>query len=142
MEERNTEDLIIAYIIKYVPKEDNLYANLVEMSAHPSIEDDMQNRQNILIIDQAWQLAYRKAMDDSEMTIEERKELQSINNIKNTYIGFGQSRIALNHRLLNSFKKLYALDKKEDLEDKYEAPSEDKKKSIYPKLTPFNNDWK
>ena len=123
--------VIVKYIEKYVEKNQFCYQKLLQLTLHPELTPEISDEQWTLIIDQAWQFAYRKALEDSYLSPEERVELNKIKNLAVIYQNVPGNRVALNYCILNSFKHIVEVDKKEENEMRWELR--------YPKPTPYDN---
>lgn len=110
-------DAVVAYIDKYVEKNAECYKLLKGMINSEKIENEFSDKQWAYIIEQAWQLAYKKAMEDNYLSPEEKIELNNINDLSLAYQP--KDRMQLNYRILTSFKKLDNIK--------------------YPKPTPYDN---
>jgi hypothetical protein len=118
---------IVEYIKKYLEKNDKCYDKLLEVINNPKLENEVSDLQWSLIIEQAWQLAYRQALEDNFLSLEERQELNNIYQLGVIYKNSPHNRMALNNKILKTFKHLVDIDKKENT---YE-------KNWYPKPTPW-----
>lgn len=131
LEENKNAQVVIDYIEKYVEKNEKCYEMLTKMVDSPKLENEFTNEQWTYILKQAWQIAYRKAMEDQVLTLEERLELNNINNLTVFYANKPKNLLEFNHRIYNSYRKLHDYGQKDN---PYEA-----KKPQYPKPSPYDN---
>lgn len=130
--DKNVE-VVINYIEKYLEKNKECSSLLEKMVATPNFEESFDDEQWNYIIDQAWQLAYQQALEDSYISPEERQELANINQIGQVLKNNRNNRVALNAAIIGKFRKLNAI------EDKDEELRQQQKNTYhpnYPKLTP------
>lgn len=119
--------IILKYIQKYLDKNENCYDKLLELTTHPQLENEFSDLQWTMIIEQAWVLSYKKAMEDNVLTLEEKQELNKIYQLGMLYRNNPNNRVALNYRILTGFRHIVEVDKKDE-------------KIWLPKPTPWD-DW-
>lgn len=127
--DKNSE-AVVKYIHKYLEKHDKCYDRLLEVVNHPKLESEFSDMQWALIIEQAWRMAYRKALEDDYISLEERYELNKLFNLGNHYRNNPHTRMALNHKIRMEFKNIIEVDKKEDVYERKWTP---------PKPSPWDN---
>ncbi len=119
----NNSQEVVKYIQKYLEKYEKCYDRLLEVINHPKLENEFTDIQWGLIIEQAWRMAYRKALEDDFISLEERAELNNLYSLSMVYRNNPHTRIALNHHIRAKFKHMIEIDKKEDVyERKWEPP--------------------
>lgn len=135
--------IVVNYIDKYIEKNSNCYELLVKMLEMPKLENELTDQQWALIIDQAWAMAYRKAMEDSYLSPEEKIELNNINNLATSFANKNKNGHEIQYRLFNSYKNLAATKQKEpDNENIQKVYQKKPARYRHPKPSPYNwNDW-
>jgi hypothetical protein len=129
-------NVVINYLEKYLEQNKECSKLLEKMVAAPNFEESFDDAQWDYIIDQAWQLAYKQAMEDNYISPEERRELANINQIGQVLKNNRNNRVALNAAIISKFRKLHEIeDKDEELREQYQ---ENTYRPSYPKLTPPN----
>lgn len=143
--DKNAE-VVIDYIERYVEKKAHCYELLTKMVEMPKLENEFSDTQWAYIIDQAWQLAYAKAMEDAYLSPEEKEELNNINELSIYYKNQPKDRKDLNYKIYHSYKKIAVANKINDKAVAYDDPAADsnpyKPATPYPtvmKPTPYDN---
>lgn len=136
----NTQEKL-DYDVEQMAKYMHKYLNESNTSYNEILSFDSENNKNLnndlewsLIIDQAWKIAYRQALEDNNLSPEEKMELESIQSLHRTLKNDPNNRVALNYQVLLSFKNLLAIDNKED-----NNVAANKKRWPSPKPTPWDN---
>ena len=121
---------MVKYINQYINKNDDYYDKILEIKQDKELKKEFNDVQWTWIIYQAWVLAYKKAMEDNYISLEERHALNNIYNLTRKFQHDPMCRVVLNQKILQDFKNIYHIDYKEDvIERKWEPP----------KPTPWDN---
>lgn len=112
--------ILVKYMEKYLQKDKSLFKKIEELDNKPEIKGEFSEYEWALLIEQAWILAYRKAMDDEYITLEERHELNNLYSLGKRYKNNLFYQPQLKRQLIDKFKVLNAIDAKYAIENKYD----------------------
>lgn len=106
VEMNETARLVLEDIQRHIKQHKEGYTFVKELTMQPELSKEIGDAQWAVIIDQAWRMAYIKAMDDSYLSNEERADLNNIRQLQNSYQLRASSRQVINHRLSKGIKKI------------------------------------
>ena len=145
--------IMVKYMEKYLKKDMPLFNKIKELEK-TDIRNEFCEYEWALIIEQAWILSYRKAMDDEYITLEERHELNNLYSLGKKYKNSLFYQPQMKKKIQESFKVLGAIDNKYSMENKYNdgelwmkkydtVPKQTKHyrrlPTPHPKLTPYSD---
>lgn len=123
VEMNETAKLVLENIQKYIKQNKEGYRFVKDLTMQPEIAKEIGDAQWAVIIDQAWRMAYIKAIDDSFISNEERADLNNIRQLQNFYQLRISNRQVINHKLNKGVKKV--------VEQNPEPPKQVSKNSPY-----------
>lgn len=114
-----TGQIMLKYMEKYLKKDMPLFEKMKEIENNPNIRDEFSEYEWALLVQQAWVMSYRKAMDDEYITLEERHELNNLYSLGKKHKAHLFYQPQLKQKILDSFKVLATIDRKYANENKY-----------------------
>jgi midasin (ATPase involved in ribosome maturation) len=114
--------VIVDYLEKYVENNEKCYDKLLQLVLAEKLDDKISDEQWDLIIDEAWALAYHKALEDSYLSPDEQIELNKIKELSLEVKTPGFKEV-LRFKLDNAFRSIN---------------NEYKTRFPHPKPTPYN----
>ena len=103
---------ILKYIQKYANQNNEVYSFINDLRKNPELE--ISDAQWSLIIDQAWHIAYKKAMEDSYISPEEKMDLDNIKRLHTFYNNKNVNRFELMGNIRKQFRKMVEQNKDAD----------------------------
>lgn len=145
--------IMLKYMEKYLNNDKPLFKKIQELEKS-DIKNEFCEYEWALIIEQAWIISYKKAMDDEYITLEERHELNNLYSLAKKYKNSLFYQPQMKQKIKDNFKVLAAIDNKYAIENRYEDSelwmkqydSVPKQTKYYkrlpnprPKLTPYSD---
>lgn len=106
VEMNETAELILENVQKYINENKEGFRFIKDLTMNPELNKEIGDEQWAVIIDQAWRMAYIKAMDDSYLSNEERTDLNNIKQLQNFYQLRLSNRQALNYNISKNMNKI------------------------------------
>lgn len=110
--------IMIKYMEKYLKNDKPLFKKIQELEKS-DIKDEFCEYEWALIVEQAWIISYKKAMDDEYISLEERHELNNLYSMAKRYRNSLFYQPQMKQKIKDNFKVLSAIDNKYAIENKY-----------------------
>lgn len=110
--------IMLKYMEKYLDNNKPLFKKIQELEKS-EIRNEFCEYEWALIIEQAWIISYKKAMDDEYITLEERHELNNLYSLAKKYKNSLFYQPQMKQKIKDNFKVLAAIDNKYAIENKY-----------------------